>query len=192
MQTKGYRPVPGTEHMYNIQYRYIREVSAKKYDMTFDEVTDCVREFNEGPLIAELEPYRDAVEYVEKLAERGFRFTMITSLSDHPDAYEHRAHNIEVVFQESIGPGEVFEELICLPIGASKQHVLSQWGGTGLFWIEDHFKNAEAGHEVGLKTLLVDTEYNRHYQTDLFPRLDIDHPWRDAYNHIIEHYGIMY
>lgn len=190
MEENGYTLLPNTEQYYNMTYRYIREVNAKRYNVDFKEISELVRQFNEGPNIENLEPYKDAPEYVDKLARLGFRFIAITSLSDHPDAYEYRANNLRKVFDIDIGPGEVFEKLICLPIGSSKQHILSHWANTGFYWIEDHFKNAEAGWEVGLKPLLVDIDHNRAFHTDLFPRLNTEEPWREIYERVLEAYEV--
>lgn len=184
MKDKGYTLLPNTEHYYNMTYRFIREVNAKRYDISFEEMSELVREFNEGPLIEKLEPYKDAPEYVAKLASLGFRFIAVTSLSDDPDAYDYRANNLRNVF------GDVFEELHCLPIGSSKQHVLTRWANTGYFWIEDHFKNAEAGWEVGLQTHLIDIDHNRCFHTELFPRLNTEEPWREIYERALEAYEV--
>ena len=175
MSENGYEQVPGTESKYNLAVRFGKDP---------DLITHMLREWNNSIAITNLEPLADAQEGIKKLADAGFRFIAITSISDNPQVKDYRKENLMKLF------GDVFDDVICLPTGSSKQYELEKWAGSELFWIEDHFKNAEAGYEVGLNTILVDTEYNRHYQTDLFPRVSETQPWKEIVDIVFEHYGI--
>jgi len=176
MVDAGYERIPNTDQHYNLSWRF---------DATFEQVRELVTQFNESPDISQLHPLPGAKETVDRLHKLGFRFICITSLSDDPMAKQYRTHNLMHEF------GNVFDDLICLPVGESKGHILEKWGGSGLFWLEDHFMNAEAGHEVGLKPILFGTTYNAHLQTDLFPRANISSPWTDVENIILEEYGMV-
>jgi len=166
----------GSDHEWNIAKRH--------HNVTYEQAMECVHAFNHGDGIRNLEPVADSVKYVKKLAEEGFDFIAVTSLSDQPIAAKNRAHNLREIF------GDVFSELHCLKVGESKQNILSEkWGDSGYFWIEDHFKNAEAGYEVGLKPFLIDTTHNRHFETDLFPRVSENTPWEEIYNEAIRYYS---
>jgi len=176
MERKGHPRIPGTDDEYNISLRH-KNVSPS-------EAHAFVKEFNESEYIANIEPFADSVKYVKKLSELGFRFTVVTSISDAPAAKYYRTKNLINVF------GDIFDDIICIEMGASKAATLQKWLGTGYFWIEDHMRQAEAGHEAGLKTILIDHPYNTHYHTDLFPKVSYEKPWEEIYNIICREYNI--
>jgi FMN phosphatase YigB (HAD superfamily) len=179
---RGYEGIPLTDHYYNLASRYRHSDGT---EAEWQEIARHVREFNQSEHIATLPAYRDSQRIIADLVEHDFSFIVVTSLSDHPDALEYRTHNLKMLF------GDVFDEVICLETGASKQHALTRWAGTGYIWVEDHFKNAEAGHEVGLKPILIDTPYNRHFQTDLFPRVNEKTPWSEIYKFVCAEYDLV-
>lgn len=175
MFSKGYNRIPGTEHEYNLSSRF--GISSKE---AFSRVT----EFNESEVISNLEPLSDSVEYVKKLANLGFEFIIVTSISESPRAKLHRTLNLTNLF------GNIFKEIVCLKSGSNKYNELARWQDSKYFWIEDHMRQAEAGHEVGLRPILVDQPYNKHYQTDLFPRVSLETPWEEIYNIVCRDYNI--
>ena len=145
---------------------------------------ELLDEFNHSEYTTKLAAYKDSKKYVQKLVAAGFRFIVVTSLGDTEIAKQNRTKNLVTEF------GEIFDEIVFLPTGAGKHHILERWAGSGLFWIEDHFTNAESGYELGLRSILVDTHYNRHYETDLFPRVNMHHPWHDIAQMIAKEYNI--
>lgn len=177
MKALGYDRVPDTDDTYSLKDRF---ALSSQY-----EAKQIAGEYNRSEILRTLDPYKDAQKYVKLLADHGFRFICVTSVGDSEECKINRTENLLNVF------GNIFDDVICLPVGLSKQDTLERhWGGSGYFWIEDHFKNAEAGHEVGLRPLLVDTDYNAHYQTDLFPRVDGEEPWKEITAIIAHHYGM--
>lgn len=177
MVTKGHTRLLNTADEYNM---------ALRYGLSTVQTIAYIKEFNEGPLIENLAPFQDSVEYVTKLAALGFRFIAVTSVSDHPDAKKYRTINLTNLF------GDVFDDIICLEMNASKAAVLLQWADTGYFWIEDHMRQAEAGHEAGLRTILINHPYNKHYKTDLFPTVSYETPWKDIFKIVSNaYYGLM-
>jgi hypothetical protein len=176
MSIEGYPKIEGTDHEYNLTHRH--GLDARR-------ILDYVAEFNESSEIAKLEPFADSVEYVKKLANLGFSFIVITSISDHPLAKINRTTNLTELF------GPIFKEIHCIEMGASKYHTLLEWADTGYFWIEDHMRQAEAGYEVGLRPLLIDHPYNSHYLTDLFPKVSHQNPWKEIYDIVITDYNIV-
>ena len=175
MASKGHPRIPNTEHEYNISSRH--NISTKL-------AMECVKEFNEGAIIEHLNPFADSVKYVNKFAQLGFRFIIVTSIGAHPGAKERRTKNLQNIF------GDVFDEIHCIEQGASKANILMNWADTGYFWIEDHMRQAEAGHEAGLKTILISHPYNSHYKTDLFPTVSYEHPWKEIYEKVCLEYDI--
>ncbi|HEY6436103.1 MAG TPA: hypothetical protein VIY47_05910 [Ignavibacteriaceae bacterium] len=175
MESKGYEAIPNSGHNYSIKDRYY---------VTDEEGFQLIREFNESPFLADLPPYEDSIEYVSKLVDHGFKFICITSISSHPDAIRYRTENLENLY------GPHFLEVHCLDVGAHKRPALMPWEGSGLFWIEDHIKNAEAGHSLGLKTVFIRQEHNQHYETEEFPIVGPEDPWRQIYELVCEEYNL--
>lgn len=179
MSSVGY-PAIADEHMYAL---------ARRHNIDQLEVYRLAKEFNTSEAIAELQPLNGAVKYVRKLQEQGFRFIAITSLSDHPDSYNYRMRNLQHLF------GSAVEELVCLDTGAPKIDVLKRWEGSGLFWLEDHVKNALDGVELGLKSVLVSATHNGNLgptvEEMLHARVGKEEPWREIYKLIGEHYELL-
>jgi hypothetical protein len=175
MLGKGYTQVPGTDSDYSL---------ANRYNIDIELAVKFAKEFNESDIIATLEPFADSVKYVKKLNELGFRFIVVTSISDTLSAKEYRTQNLTKIF------GDIFDDIHCIETGASKDQVLKNWLGTGYFWIEDHTRQAEAGFEVGLKPILVNHPYNSHFKTDLFPSVSYTTPWEEIYHMICKEYSI--
>jgi FMN phosphatase YigB (HAD superfamily) len=111
--------------------------------------------FNTSAKQAFMPPKWDSVEYVNRLIEEGWRYIAITSVSDDPDVYKLRKMCLDTLF-----PGGCIE-LHCLPLHGEKKDYLKQWQGKPYYWIEDKLKNAEAGHELGFKTIIMDHPYNQ-------------------------------
>ena len=170
MHEKGLPLLPETEDNYSI---------ATRHGCTYADGRKLVTEFNHSAYIRDLHPFADSRHYVRKLAADGYKFIVITSLSDDPQAFDNRAHNIRKHF------GNVVQELHCLPIGIHKGEMLKRWRGTNLFWIEDHVENAAAGADVGLRSIVIDHPYNTKYtqhDSKLHARVSYATPWEEIYN----------
>lgn len=147
----------------------------KRYGQPRHFVDKMVVEFNQSERNEVLEPLADAVEYVSKLSEEGYRFIAITNVGSDPLSKQRRAKNLMDVF------GDVFKGVICLGVGESKYLTLSRWENSGFHWIEDKFTNALDGHSLGLNSILVDAEYNKDFSTTRFPRVSSTTPWKEIY-----------
>tara|TARA_B100001057_G_scaffold491843_1_gene582973 strand:+ start:1266 stop:1847 length:582 start_codon:yes stop_codon:yes gene_type:complete len=146
MQEHGFTTVKGYQFMYDM---------AERYGIPKDQVKKLVRQFNESATIGYLPALRDAVQYVTKLADEGWEFHCITSLSKNKYAQRLRRKNLDKIF----GKG-VFTKLICLDTGDAKDDVLAKYKDSKLYWIEDKPENAEAGLKQGLKPILVEHGHN--------------------------------
>lgn len=176
MASKGLPQKPNTEDEYSMAIRH---------GITTHEAHELIKEFNEGPAISDLKSFADSIPFVNKIANLGFRFIVVTSISSHPNAKIHRTQNLKSLF------GDVFDDIHCIEMGASKANILLEnWADTGYFWIEDHMRQAEAGWEAGLKTVLINHPYNRHFVTDLFPRVSYESPWEEIFNMVRKEYQI--
>lgn len=170
MAHKGYEPIPGYEHLYRMRDRYGFE--GEKGD-------ELVERFNNSAWVGWMEPLRDAVDGVRELADQGYRFHAVTSLSRDEYARKLRITNLENVF------GEVFVEVDCLATGAPKTEELYELSlryPQGTWWLEDNVKNADDGIAVGFRSILVGHRFNQGYQGDAV-RLDT---WRDIADTILK------
>lgn len=164
MKSQGYSVRPGGDDEYHMHLRY-----------TCDEHTakQKIHEFNESPAIAFLPPLRDAVEYVQKLHNEGWQFHCITSLSKLPSAWDFRRKALDRDF----GPG-VISELICLPTGADKDQALEPYRDSELYWIEDKPENADVGHKMGLRSILMRHGHNTDHECP-YPKVQ---NWQEIYS----------
>lgn len=128
---------------------------ALRFNKTEEQVNSAIEYFNNSSTVANLLPIRNAVKYVRQLFDEGYRFHVITSMTSNEAGQRHRLNNLKNRF------GDVFDRFTFLPLGASKYDVLKEYEGSGCFWIEDNLKNAEDGISLGLKSILLDTPYNK-------------------------------
>jgi FMN phosphatase YigB (HAD superfamily) len=166
MQEHGFEEVPGSKFSYEMNERY---------GIPKDQVRKLIRLFNESAAIGFLPALRDAMYYVKRLhEEHGYRFHCITSLSTDPNAVRLREMNLAKLFGKT-----AFERVLCLPTGADKNEALEEYRDTGCWWIEDKPVNAEVGHTVGLRSLLIEHGHNMHYYHE---HITLVKNWREIYN----------
>jgi len=163
MASKGYRMQPGGEDEYLMDRRFYCSHSDAKRE---------IKEFNESSAIAFLPPLRDSVEYVQRLHAEGWKFCCITSLSSLSSAYDFRRRALDRDF----GPG-VIEELVCLPTGSDKHEALEPYRNSRLYWIEDKPENADVGHAMGLRSILMEHGHNTDHECP-YPTVK---NWREIY-----------
>ena len=145
---------------------------ADRYGIEKDEARRLIKTFNESAAIGYLKPSHDAWKYVRKLHEEyGYRFRVITSLSEDPWAGKARRKNLKKYF------GDAIELVICLPCGADKDKALSPYKDSGMFFIEDKPENAEVGKALGLRSILVEHEHNKDYEGIVIAKT-----WKEIFN----------
>lgn len=169
MDTHGFSKVPGAELNYDIGDRYgIDRAQAKK----------LIKIFNENAAIGFLPPLRDAMYYVKKLhEEHGYVFHCITSLSRDPNAARLREMNLHKLFGET-----AFERIVCLGTGEDKDEALEPYRNSGCYWLEDKPANALAGHNLGLRAILIEHGHNMHFYHENIP---VVKDWKAIYNIIV-------
>lgn len=155
MKQKGYSQVKSG--IYNLAEMYAIDASEKH---------DVVREFNESAWMCCLPALRDARSGVLKLAEAGYTFDVITSLSLDPYAKRLRQLNLDMHFGK-----DPWDNLICLDTGADKDDALAEYKDSGLWWIEDKPENCDAGLRAGLRPILIDHAHNRFYENSQVVRV---------------------
>jgi hypothetical protein len=96
-------------------------------------------------------------------------------LSLDKDAQRLREMNLRKIF------GDAIESVICLATGADKDEALEPYRDSGLWWIEDKPANADVGHALGLKSILVEHGHNMHHQCP-YP---VVKNWKEIYERIV-------
>ena len=150
METHGFVKQPGSEFEYDI---------GRRYNIDYAQGRKLIKIFNESAAIGFLPPLRDAMYYVKRLhEEHGYVFHCITSLSLDPSAGKLREMNLNKLFGST-----AFERVVCLDTGADKHNALAEYQDSGCWWVEDKPENAEVGHALGLKSVLVEHGHNMNY-----------------------------
>jgi FMN phosphatase YigB (HAD superfamily) len=170
MEEHGFSKVDGGEFVYDIGERYgIPKEQGKK----------LIKMFNESAAIGFLPPLRDAMYYVKRLhEEHGFVFHCITSLSTDINAQRLREMNLKKLFGDT-----VFERVVCLDTGADKNHALEEYADSGCWWVEDKPENAQVGHDLGLKSILVEHGHNMN-QVDA-TKIPVVKNWKEIFDLIV-------
>lgn len=169
MRQHGFNKVDGGNLKYNIGTRY---------GIDTEQGVKLIKIFNESAHMGFLPPLRDAMYYVKRLhEEHGFVFHCITSMSTDENAQELRRMNLKKLFGET-----AFEKFVFLATGADKDDALEPYRNSGYFWIEDKIINAKVGHNLGLKSILM--EHGHNMDADVaFPKVK---NWREIYDIIVE------
>ena len=168
MTERGYTQTPDRKLSYYLHEHY--------HDLTHQEAKKVVKTFNESASIGFLPALRDSAHYVKRLHEKhGYRFRVITSLSLDKNAGRLREMNLRKIF------GNAIEEVICLDTGADKDEALEQYRDSGMWWIEDKPENADVGHKMGLKSILVEHGHNMNHECP-YP---VVKDWNEIYKLIV-------
>ena len=165
MEEHGFKRVEGADYIYNIGERYGIDIQQGK---------KLIKMFNESAAIGFLPPLRDAVEYVTKMADEGWEFIAITSLSTNKYAQRLRKRNLDKLFGK-----DTFVKVTCLVTGADKDKALAKYKDSGLYWVEDKVENAFAGKLQGLEPILMEHGFNMDNKD--FP---LAKNWKDIYERV--------
>lgn len=138
--------------------------------------------FNESAYMRYLEPMDGAVEYVTKLAEEGYRFSVVTSQTLNKMANRAREDNLKEVF------GDVFEDFTFLEKGQGKYFALQKFDMETI-WIDDKPDNVESGKVLGLVPILLDLPHNRSYNNKQM-NIQRANSWKDIYDIIKEKHNV--
>lgn len=166
-----------TERGYTIVEQNQYEVH-KTFGIPPKEAKELVQHFNESAAIGFLPALRDAIKYVKRLHEEGgYVFHCITSLSTDEYAGRLRTKNLESLFGKNI-----FEKIVCLECGADKDEALIPYKDSDCFWVEDKPTNAVVGHEMGLRSILIEHDFNRDFKSDDVQKVA---NWKEIYEMVL-------
>jgi len=164
MEQHGFEKAHGSELTYDI---------GDRYGISLDQGKKLIKMFNESAAIGFLPPLRDAMFYVKRLhEEHGYQFHCITSLSTDTNAKKLREMNLRKLFGKT-----AFESVVCLETGGDKNAALEPYRGSGLYWIEDKPENADLGHRLGLRSILMEHGHNMNHECP-YP---VVKNWREIY-----------
>jgi len=163
MLRQGFQKVK--ENSYDIEQHYNIEKAQAKL---------LIQIFNESAGIRYLDPIDGASTYVKKLHDDGYEMRLITSLTLEPMAHKARQDNLQDKF------GNVFRNVIFLDTGSEKDEILSQMP-KGSFWIEDKPKNALAGVQQGMVSILFSHPHNKDFKHQDVKRCE---NWKEIYQYI--------
>ena len=166
MEDHGYTMIENGNFIYNV---------AKRYGLDSEEGSRMVAFFNQSAVQGFLPALRDSEHYVRLLANLGYKFHVITSMTKDAHAQKLRIRNLKKLFGD-----DTFEKFIFLDTGEDKDGVLKEYKGSRLYWIEDKPTNAELGLELGLKSLVMEHAFNLHYEGDA----PFVKNWREVYETI--------
>ena len=134
----------------------------ERFDVGYADSKKLVRMFNESAAVRKIPPLRDAIKYVKKLhEEHGYIFHMISAMTDDEYAQHLRVKNLTEMF----GP-TVFEKYVFLPCGGDKDEALGKYRDTDCWWVEDKTANANLGSILGLRSILMEHDYNKEDSTE--------------------------
>jgi FMN phosphatase YigB (HAD superfamily) len=166
MEEHGFVKTEGSQFLYDI---------GKRYGIDHEQGRKLIKIFNESAAIGFLPPLRDAMYYVKRLhEEHGYVFHCITSLSLDANAGKLREMNLRKLFGKT-----AFEKITCLDTGADKHEALEPYRDSGCWWCEDKPENAEVGHKLGLRSILVEHGHNMNYVNEQIP---VVKNWREIYS----------
>lgn len=167
MAEQGHIRIPNTNKHYS---------QALRYGITDEVANNQVKKFNESGCVGFIPAYKDSVEYITKLSELGWKFEVISSLDKDKYAQKLREKNLIHIF------GEVFDFIDCsLDYKIGKESYLKdRYSGKSFFWIEDSVSNAESGTKAGLRSVVMDHDYNKEWKGIRVKN------WKEIYNLIID------
>ncbi|SHH64033.1 hypothetical protein [Ferrimonas marina] len=140
-----------------------------------DQAYDLMIEFNRSPMLGQL-PLLDpsAVDVLQRLSQH-FDIVAITSVGEWAETHERRRQNLKDLF------GDVFREVVCLPLRVSKKEHLARFTEQGrvVAWFDDLAEHVETGKELGIPS----------YQFQFCPNGAPSKPglfrsWRDIESHL--------
>lgn len=104
--------------------------------------TKFIELFNQSPEFAKIQPYPQAIEYVKKIQQLGFKFVVISTCLGSNYTRIMREQNLEKVFGK-----DVFKAIHCLPLYTSKKSTLAKYKPT--YWVDDKLSHCIDGSLVG-------------------------------------------
>ena len=156
MITRGHKLKEDYKSEYDMGKRFIFYSNVFNEDPNYIKL--AIREFNKSAWMSTQPPMPDSQTWVKLLHAEGWTFIPITSQTSDIPAQELRKRRLEELFGKN-----VFQNYFIFDTGSGKDSALTEFHGTGLWWVEDKWTNALAGLKFGLKPLFINHAYNQEY-----------------------------
>lgn len=154
---------------------------ADRYGMDEDVIWELIEEFNRCDVQGYLPPFRDSLRGVRDLVAAGYRFIAVTSFGGNETSARWRRNLLRELF------GNVFDEILILPLCGDKTAALTKLVGVTDYWIEDNLKNAMTGAVLGFRTYLMDAPYNQ--TSEAHPNIVRVASWKEIVADIVPQVG---
>jgi len=138
----------------NNSLQYNIDPSDEKFGLKSEkEISKLVNLFNQSVEFSELKPFQDTLEFMTKISkEFNYKFVAVTTCLGNEITKKLREKNIKNVF------GDLFEDVICLPIGTSKLKTLQQFNPS--FYVDDKLKHVNDSYSLGYISFYMQQPYN--------------------------------
>jgi hypothetical protein len=137
----------------------LKEKMRDVYDLTrllnvnIDRALEVVHEFHTSEeAFTMLSPEPCAAVVLPKLYQDGYRFIAISAAVATQEVQDIRSENLKNAF------GFEFDDVICTGLRGDKEHILSMHAPA--IWVEDNFKHAVSGGQLGHRTFMITRGYN--------------------------------
>ena len=162
MLSRGHKLKKNYKSEYDMGKRFIYYAKIFASDKQFGEASDdikiAIQEFNRSAWMGTQPPMLESQTWIKLLHAEGWTFIPITSQTSDIPAQELRKRRLEELFGKN-----VFQNYFIFDTGSGKDSALTEFHGTGLWWVEDKWTNALAGLKFGLKPLFINHAYNQEY-----------------------------
>ncbi len=138
-----------------------------RYDINREQAEGLIKDFNESVWISHLDYLRDAKEGVQKLVDNGYTIDICTAVGTNEYIQETRNRHLKYCFGK-----KTFDKMHYVTGNGPKDHILEQYNGTGLYWLEDKPENAVTGLKFGLKPILISHPWNVWFHHPEVERVD--------------------
>lgn len=160
-------------HNYETPKGENRYIHLKEYvNEPWDIIDTMVQDFNTHEEFSNLEPFKQSFHYLNKLKEDGYGITLISKCGADKRIEELRHDNLRTHFGNYF-----FNDIFLIENHDSKYDHLRQFENSGYIWLEDNIENYYIGESLGLKSLLLKTQFNNH-DDDFIS--EVDH-WNQVY-----------
>jgi uncharacterized HAD superfamily protein len=77
---------------------------------------------------------------------------------------------------------------VCTESSKAKKPILEEYKDSRLYWVEDKVSNAIMGHELGLRSILVNHTYNLNYEENPLnkPQYLRVNNWKQIYDIVVD------
>lgn len=144
------------------------------FGVASEVIHEWVKDFNSSPHFCDLAALPGAKHAVSHFAKNGHPIFAVSSCWGNMQTPILRQTNLFSHF------GNVFSEIMCLPLGADKTPYLA--GIADGIWVEDNYTNAVAGHAAGHKTFMMRRPHNRSLESSSIPEIE----WIDSWKPVID------